>query len=114
MDHIDHMLDIGSTLILASDSNFLCITQIVLRYTADFLAHCRREKKRVPFLGNIRKDGIDAFRESHVQHLVRLIKHDILNCGKRYGLALHQVNKTARSGHNDVHATLQSPYLAFN
>ena len=60
----------------------------------------------------IGKNGVDAVRESHVQHFVSLVHHYVLDGGEGYRFALHQVEQASRGGDNDMYTLFQGAYLA--
>ena len=57
------------------------------------------------------KDGTDTLGETHVEHLVRLVKHDVANGVEVRLAALHEVDETARCGHDNLCAVVQGLYL---
>ena len=63
---------------------------------------------------HICQNGVDAVRESHVQHLVRFVHNYILYGGKGDGFALHKVEQASGSSHDDVYSPFQGAYLALD
>ena len=67
---------------------------------------CREE----PRLFGVRcklEDGIQFVLESHIEHLIRLVQNEVLDLVQFQGLALHQINQSARSGDDDVARSLE-------
>ena len=114
MDHIDDMPDIRGALVAPADGNLPGVVQIVLRDPRDLVAHRGREQQRVPLLRDLRKNGVDILREAHVQHLVRLVHHDMGHSRKRDGPALHQVKQPSRGRNDYMHPVFQRAYLALD
>ena len=78
MNGENHVFHVVCAFILASDGNFLGVVQVFFGNTCYFRAHGSGEQQRVALLGHVCQNGVDAVRESHVQHLVRLIENDVL------------------------------------
>ena len=114
MDHVDDVLHVGRSLVLASDGDFLGVVQIVLRDAGYFGAHGGREEQSVAFFGHVGQDGVDAVSEAHVEHFVGLVHHHVLDGGQGDGLALHEVEQAAGRSYDDVHAAFQGLDLAFD
>ncbi len=114
MDAEHHVFHVVGTFVFASDGNFFGITQVFFGDACDFRAHGSGEQQGVAFLRHVGQDGVDAVRESHVQHFVRFVHHHVLYGGERYGFAFHQVQQSSRCGYDDVYTSFQCTYLAFD
>ena len=114
MDHVDDVLHVGRSFVLASDGDFLGVVQVVLRNAGYLGAHGGREEQGVSLFGHVGQDGVDAVGEAHVEHLVGLVHHYVLDGGQGDGLALHEVEQTAGGSHDDVHAAFQGLDLALD
>ena len=71
------MVHILCTLVTAAHHDFLIVVQILLSHTFHLLAHGGREHQRVMLFRKRFKDFVDAIRETHIQHLIGLIEHDV-------------------------------------
>ena len=101
-----------STLVARTHYDFLVVVQIVEGNLLDVLAHGSREEQSVSIFRNVLKDGIDALREAHVQHLVSLIKHHVVHVLQLSHAAINQIEQTARGSHDNLHTMLQGANLA--
>lgn len=86
--------------------------QVVLGNAFDVAAHGGGKEQGVALCRNAGQDGIDAFGESHVEHLVSLIEHHVFHLAQAGHAALHQVNQTAGRGHDHLCATFEGADLA--
>ena len=100
------------TLVARTHYDFLVVVQVVECNLLDVLAHGSREEQSVSILRNVLKDGIDALREAHVQHLVSLIKHHVVHVLQLSHATINQIEQTARGSHDNLHTMLQGANLA--
>ena len=105
--HIIYVVHIFRALVAASHHNFLIVVQIALGYFLNLLAHRCREQQRVTVFGNTCENLVDALRESHVQHLVGLVKHYVVHLVKVGLLPVHQVDESSRSGNDNLRPVSQ-------
>ena len=70
----------------------------------DSLWHGCREQNGLTLSGKRAKDGIEIFRESHVEHLVGLVEHNHRDVLERNGSPLDVVDGTTRRCNNDIDA----------
>ena len=101
-----------STLVARTYHDFLVVVQVVEGNLLDVLAHGSREEQGVSIFRNVLKDGIDALREAHVQHLVSLIKHHVVHVLQLSHATINQIEQTARGSHDNLHTMLQGANLA--
>ena len=101
-----------STLVARTHYDFLVVVQVVEGNLLDVLAHGSREEQSVSIFRNVLKDGIDALREAHVQHLVSLIKHHIVYVLQLSHATINQIEQAARGSHDNLHTMLQGANLA--
>ena len=101
-----------STLVARTHYDFLVVVQVVEGNLLDVLAHGSREEQSVSIFRNVLKDGIDALREAHVQHLVSLIKHHVVHVLQLSHATINQIEQTARGSHDNLHTMLQGANLA--
>ena len=87
--------------------------QIIAGYAFDLAAHRRGEEERISIFRNACQDSIDAFRESHIQHLIRLVEYHVLHILEFGHAALHQVNEAPRCSYDYLRAAFQRADLAF-
>ena len=57
------------------------------------------------------EDFADGLRESHVEHLVGLVEHDVRDVLQVCEASVLQVDESPRRGHDDVHALAQGTHL---
>ena len=76
--HIIDVVHMFGTLITAAHHYFLIVVQITLGNAFYLLAHRSREEQCIPVFGYIFQNGVNALLETHVQHLVGLIKHNVM------------------------------------
>ena len=76
MHHIIDVVHILGTLIARAHDDGLVILQVMLGHLLHLTAHRGREHQRGVLLRQRLEDLVDGIRETHVQHLVGLIKHD--------------------------------------
>ena len=101
-----------STLVARTHYDFLVVVQVVEGNLLDVLAHGSREEQGVSIFRNVLKDGIDALREAHVQHLVSLIKHHVVHVLQLSHATINQIEQTTRGSHDNLHTMLQGANLA--
>ena len=81
--------------------------EITLCYGLYLLAHGSREKKGVTVLRYVLEDGVDALRESHVEHLVGFVEDDVADIVERHLSALHEVDESSGSGNDNLWSVAQ-------
>ena len=108
------MIDILRSLIATTHNDFLVVVQVIAGDALDFLAHRCREKEGVTLLRNTRKDSVDAFCKSHVQHFVCLVKDDVFHTIQTRYATLHKVDQATRGSHNYLRTFLERADLTFN
>ena len=62
-------------------------------------------------LGQLLKDSIDTIRETHIQHFVSLIKHNIAHLIELCNSTLYQINQTTWSSNDNLYTMFQSTNL---
>ena len=60
------------------------------------LRHCRGKQQGLTLVWNIAQDGFYILAESHVKHLIRLIKRHNLHIIKFHGLPAHMIHHAPR------------------
>ena len=113
-DHVVDVVDVLCPLVAATHHNFLGIVEVVFGDAFNLLAHGGREEQGVALGRHSCKDGVDAFGEAHVEHLVSLVEHHILHGAEVCHFALHEVDQSARGGNDDLHPLLQGTNLGFD
>ena len=114
LHHIIKVVDVLGALVTAADNNSLVILKVLLGHSLHLAAHGGREHQRGVIVGQCLEDFIDAVGETHVQHLVGLVEHNVghlLQMGKATVL---EVNESARRSHDNLdnlHALLQRTHL---
>ena len=112
--HIIDMVHVFGPFVTAAHHDFLIVVQIFLSHALHLLAHRGREHQRVMLLGERFEDFVDTIRETHVQHLVGLVEHDVCHLFQVRKAAMHQVNESSWCSHNDLDTLLQGSHLWFD
>ena len=108
------MVYILSSLITTTDNDLLIFMEIALGNTLNLTTHRSREKQGVAIGGNSLKYLIDTLSKSHIEHLVGLIEHYIINLFKICLSSIHKVDKTSRGGNNHLCPMAQGANLILN
>ena len=72
------------------------VVQILLGDLADGRRHGRREQRHLLVLGGVGEDPLDVLGEAHLQHLVGLVEHQIVEVRQVQGALLQVVDDPAR------------------
>ncbi len=78
------------------------ILEEALRQAFDRRRHGGREHHRVAHLGQRLQDGVDLRHETHVEHVVGFVDHQLLDFVEPHGAALEMVEQPPGSGHDDA------------
>ena len=81
--------------------------QVALCNALDLAAHGGREEQRVAVLWHALEDGVYRVGKAHVEHLVSLVEHHVLNLVELCHATVHEVDESSRCGHDDLCAVLQ-------
>ena len=111
VDEVVNMIDVLRPLVARADHDFLVIFEVTLGDALYFLAHSGGEEQRVALGGHAGKNGVDAFRETHVEHLVGLVEHHVFHGVELGHAALHKVDEPAGRCHDDLHTALKGADL---
>ena len=114
VDHIINVVHVLGALVAAAHHYLLRVGKVVARYFLDLAAHRGREEQRVAVLGHAGQYLVDAFGEAHVEHLVGLVEHYVLDGLELRRAAVHQVDESSRRGYDYLRAVLQGAYLVLN
>ena len=87
---------------------------MAIGHLVDPRRHRRREQHGLAVFWNVNEDGVDFLGESHVEHLVGLVKDDDLDFLEIQCPASDEVLCATRGRDDDFDATLQSSELAPN
>ena len=112
--HVIDMVHILCTLITTTNHNLFVIMQIGLCHTLHLLTHRGREHQGTMFSRQRLEYLIDTVRETHIQHFIGLIQHNITDQIEMHLSTVHQVNQASRSCHDDLHTFLQGTHLRLN
>ena len=112
MDDVCDVVDVLAAFVLGTDGDFLGIVQVSLGNAGNLGTHGSREHQGVPVLRYFFQDGVDAVCETHVQHFIGFVHHDIADRRQVGHLTFHQVDEASRCGHDDVYPLFQATYLA--
>ena len=88
------------------------ITQISAGDRFDPSGDSRREQHRLPFGGDVGENRFDILRESHIEHLVRLVEHHHPQSRKAQRSPPEMIDRPTRRRHHHIHARMESPQLS--
>ena len=114
VDHVIDMVHILRTLIATADHDLLVVVEVALGHTLHLAAHRGREEQCVALLGNAFENLGDGVLESHVEHLVGLIKHHVAGVVETRLAPVHQVDEAARCSHDDLCAMTERTNLCLD
>jgi hypothetical protein len=77
----------------------------------DGVRHGGREHQRLPLPREQLEDPVDLGQEAHVEHVVRLVEHQVLDAVELERAPLQVVEEAAGGGHDDVRAPAQGADL---
>ena len=112
--HIIDVVDVLSTLIARTHHYLLIVVQVFLRHFLHLLAHGGREEERLVFLRQSLENGVDAIRETHVEHLVSLVEHYVAHLVQMHLATLHQVYQSAWCSNDYLCSMPERAYLVAN
>ena len=87
------------------------IRRVTLNQMLDRPRKRRREKDRLPVLRHHLHHPVDLILETHVQHLIRLVKDQRLQVVQTHQIPLNEINHPSWCSHHDLRPGLQSPNL---
>ena len=96
---------------LGLDRDLFGVVQVLLRHAADRGGHRRREQRDLLGVGGVGEDRLDVLGEAHLQHLVGLVEHEVLELGQVEGALVEVVHDAAGRADDDVHAAAQRRQL---
>jgi len=73
----------------------------------DLLRHRRRKQQGLALLGQLRDHAPDVVDEAHVEHAIGFVQHEDSYLAQVDFTLLHQVEQSARCGHENVDAAAQ-------
>src|SRR5687767_10051930 len=73
--------------------------------------HCRAEEKRLTLCRNLLQDALDVRKESHVEHAIGFIEHEILDLVEPGVRRPHVIEKPARCRNENVGTAAESVLL---
>ena len=88
--------------------------QVATRNLLNLLTHRSGEEQRIAVLRNILENLIDTVGESHVEHLVSLVKHHVAHGFQLCCATSYEVDEASRCGYDNLGATLQGVHLVNN
>ena len=114
LHHIIDMVHVFSAFVARAHHNLLMVFQIVASHAFHLAAHRSREHERVVFGRQCLENVVDSVGKAHVQHLVGLVEHDVLNVFQMRVAAVLQVDESSRRGHDNLYTLAQGPHLLFD
>ena len=73
------------------------VVEVLRRDLVHPLRRRRREERRLPLAGRLREDALDVRREAAVEHLVRLVEHEVGDAVEAHRAARQVVEHAARA-----------------
>ena len=89
----------------------LHVAHVGPRKVHDTLRHGRRKEQDAPLSGRMRHNFLDILDESHVQHFVSLVQHEVADAGKVERPAPDVVEHAPRRPHHNIGPLRQPPEL---
>ncbi|KXT82095.1 hypothetical protein STRDD11_01929 [Streptococcus sp. DD11] len=82
--------------------------------TLDSIRHSSRKEQGLALLRNAGNNGLNIFQKAHIKHFIGLIQDQGFHMIELEGLALDQIQKTARCPDDDMGTGLESLDLLFD
>ncbi|AGW41060.1 two-component system response regulator [Leifsonia xyli subsp. cynodontis DSM 46306] len=89
------------------DGDLFGIVQVLLRDAADLRRHRRGEERDLLVIGRVGENRLHILGETHLQHLVGLIEHEVLERGEVERSLVEVIHDAAGRAHHDMHASTQ-------
>ncbi len=102
VDEVDTLADHVCSTRWRSDFDFRRIGEYLMREFYDRRRHSRREEEGLPLLWKLRDDLLHIMDEPHIEHTVCLIEDEEFDTSKIDESLLHEVEKSTRSGNEDI------------
>jgi hypothetical protein len=83
------------------------MAQKLLRQLQDFSGHRRREQQCLALSGQGGQDALHVGPESHVQHAVRFVEHEHLECAEAHGVVPHVIHQPPGCRNDDVDVSFE-------
>ena len=96
---------------LGLDRHLDRVVQVLGGDLADGRRHGRREQRDLLVLGGVGQDALDILGEAHLQHLVGLVEHQVVQVREVQAALLQVVDHPARGADDDLRAALESGQL---
>ena len=106
-DDVVALRDAGARLRLALDLDLAGVVQVLLRDATDGGGHGRREEGDLLLLRGVGENRLDVLCEAHLEHLVGLVEHEVLDLRQVERTALEVIHDAAGGADDDVHAATQ-------
>ncbi len=91
----------SAVVVFGGDRHLDGVVQILLGDLADGRRHGRGEQRHLLVLGGVGEDALDVLGESHLQHLVGLVEHQVVEVREVEGAAFEVVDHpTGGTDHN--------------
>ena len=112
---LDEIIDVVYMLrpfVARANDNLLVVVEITFGNPFNFRPHGGGEEEGVSIGRDTGKNLVDAFGESHVQHLVGLVEDHIFHLVEEGYTAVHKVYETPWSGDDDLRTFTKTAYLS--
>ena len=114
LDEIIDVVDMLRPFVARADDNLLVVVEIAFGNPFNLGPHGGGEEEGVAVGRDAGENLVDAFGESHVQHLVGLVEDHILHLVEEGDTAVHKVDETSGSGDNDLCAFAEAADLGLD
>ncbi len=92
---------------LVLDRDLFGVVQVLLGDPADLCGHRGREERDLFIVRGVGEDRLDVFGEAHLEHLVGLVEHEVLELGEVERALLEVIHDAAGRADHDMYAAAQ-------
>ena len=96
---------------LRGDANFLGVGEVLLGDTANLRGHRGREQCDLFVVRSVGENRLDVFGKAHLEHLIRLVEHEIFQLCEIERALLEVIHDAAGRAHDNVDAAAQRRQL---
>ena len=102
LHHVVDVVHVLRSFVAAAHHDFLVVVEVTFGDALNLRPHGGGEEQCLAVVGDAGKDFVDAVGETHIEHFVSLVKHDVAHGFKMCHPAIHQVDEAAGRGHDDL------------
>ena len=100
---IQRLRDAAGRCRLALEIDLRGVLLQLLRQLDDRIRHRGAEEEHLLFGGQVAQNSLDVGQESHVEHAIRFVQHQMLHRGQRGVRLRHVIEQPTRRGHHQVY-----------